>query len=222
MRRGLVLVEGQTEQAFVNRTLNPHLQTVGLYLTPIVVETKRPASGGKHAGGVSAWAKLEPQLDRLLDDRGAVVTTMFDLYGLPRDAPGARGSEHLAPRPRVETIEQALADHMRSRRQHEHFVPYVSLHEFEALMYTSPDDVAAHAGSANLGQRLRADLEKCGERELIDDGPDTAPSKRVARHWPGFAKAIDGPSIVHQIGIARLVGSCPHFGAWVRRLEAIA
>jgi hypothetical protein len=39
MRRIYLLVEGQTEEAFVNELLTPHYAPMGLFLTPIVVST---------------------------------------------------------------------------------------------------------------------------------------------------------------------------------------
>ncbi|MGH8907498.1 MAG: DUF4276 family protein [Egibacteraceae bacterium] len=61
----------------------------------------------------------------------------------------------------------------------------------------------------------------CGEPELVDDGPKSAPSKRIIDAWPQYAKTTDGPVLAAQIGIARLRDRCPHFDAWVSRLESL-
>lgn len=39
MNRVYLLVEGQTEEAFVNELLVPHYTRMGLYLTPIIAST---------------------------------------------------------------------------------------------------------------------------------------------------------------------------------------
>jgi hypothetical protein len=43
----LVLVEGQTEETFVREVLRQHLASLDLYVTPVVVATKRVKSGLK-------------------------------------------------------------------------------------------------------------------------------------------------------------------------------
>lgn len=48
MTRLLVLVEGQSEEAFVRDTLAPHLTDHSVYATPTVILTKALAQGGGH------------------------------------------------------------------------------------------------------------------------------------------------------------------------------
>jgi Domain of unknown function (DUF4276) len=84
MTRIYLLVEGQTEEAFVGELLTPHYAHLGLYITPIIVHT----SPG-HRGGVVSFAKVKPQISRLCrQDARAMVSTLFDLYALPTDFPG--------------------------------------------------------------------------------------------------------------------------------------
>ena len=80
-----VLVEGPTEVAFVKRVLYPHLVTVGLWSTPIIVETRRDPGGSKYRGG-GDWSKWRRDLVRLTKGhpgKDVRFTTLFDLYGLP-------------------------------------------------------------------------------------------------------------------------------------------
>jgi hypothetical protein len=60
MSRVYLLVEGQTEEAFVNELLTPHYARLGLYLQPIIVKT----SPG-YWGGVVSYAKVRPQIEKL-------------------------------------------------------------------------------------------------------------------------------------------------------------
>lgn len=84
MTRIYLLVEGQTEEAFVNELLIPYYARLGHYITPIIVNTRRG-----HRGGVVSYAKAKPQIDRLCkQDTKAYVSTLFDLYALPDDLPG--------------------------------------------------------------------------------------------------------------------------------------
>jgi hypothetical protein len=78
---------------------------------------------------------VKRDLQRLLADTGAErITTMLDYYGLPDDFPG------LANRPsgncyqRVEHVERAFQGDI----AHPRFLPYLALHEFEALLFTDP------------------------------------------------------------------------------------
>jgi len=81
--------------------------------------------------------------------------------------------------------------------------------------------VARRAGEAAIEAKLQAALTDCGEPELVNDGPTTAPSKRIIGCWPQYAKTTDGPSLAAEIGIDRLRVACPHFDGWIGRLEML-
>jgi hypothetical protein len=58
---------------------------------------------------------------------------------------------------------------------------------------------------------------------LINDGPNTAPSKRIASQIPDYedAKAAVGPEIAELIRLDTIRSKCPHFHAWLSRLESL-
>lgn len=170
MNRCHVLVEGQTEEAFANQVLRPHLLEVGFVSVAVsVLTTKRPASGSNFRGGVGSWATLKRELRLLLGDRGCVVTTMIDLYGLPTDTPGSQAGLAITnPRERVESIEAAIAADLGAAN----FVPHVMLHEFETLVYADPAVFAEYLDGARLEHALRADLRACQESEFVDNEGD--------------------------------------------------
>ena len=58
--------------------------------------------------------------------------------------------------------------------------------------------------------------------EDIDDGPMTAPSKRLRDVFAAYQKPLHGPLAVSAIGIDRIRAVCPHFHQWLGRLEAPA
>jgi hypothetical protein len=219
MTRCYVLVEGQTEEAFVNRVITPHLLSVGYYAaTPVVIATKRSAGGGKYKGGVGSWAQVEREFLLLCRDGGATVTSMIDLYGLPAETPGLVSAPSGPPRARVEYVERAVGRHL----DQPNLIPNIMLHEFETLLYADPELVGQHFAMPGLTTAMRTDVNECGEAEAVDDGPDTAPSKRIRAHVPGFLKATDGPTIAADIGLDRLRGTCPHFDGWISALESVA
>ena len=75
MIRIKILVEGQTEETFVRDVFIPHYARQQIYITPIIVLT----SPG-YKGGVTGYGKIKYQITRLCrEDRGAFISTMFDL-----------------------------------------------------------------------------------------------------------------------------------------------
>ncbi|MEM1395549.1 MAG: DUF4276 family protein [Cyanobacteria bacterium P01_H01_bin.150] len=77
--------KGQIEETFVRELLYEHFINQNIYLNPILVRTSKTAKGG-----VVSYAKIKPQVNRkCLEDATAFVTTMFDMYALPKDFPGS-------------------------------------------------------------------------------------------------------------------------------------
>jgi hypothetical protein len=231
MARLNIVAEGQTEERFARDVLAPHLGARGVFAVARCVETGR--SGGRfregrqlpreiHRGGHLSYAHARDDLNRWMrEDRGedAWFTTMLDLYRLPADFPGQSSAPGGDPYARVAALEAALAADV----AHPRFIPYLQLHEFEALLLAEPrtldwaflDHDAAIAGLQELAQSTPP--------ELIDDGPETAPSRRIIRVIPEYEgrKASAGPLVAEKIGIARLRERCPHFAEWLARLEAL-
>lgn len=219
-KRGLVLVEGQTEEQFVNACLAPYLLAKGLILErPTIVTTRRVAGGPNFKGGISGYGQVQRDLQRLLHDgHASVITTVLDYYALPKDFPGMRDRHAGSPRNRVEHVEAAWAAAVGDRR----FVPHLALHEFETWVYADPsrldpfmfdDDTAVIEAIATIAAGYPTP-------EDIDDGPMTAPSKRLRDAFAAYQKPLHGPLAVSAIGIDRIRAACPHFHQWLGRLEA--
>lgn len=216
MSRVYLLVEGQTEEAFVNELLVPHYAHLGLYLTPIIVRT----SPG-HKGGVVSYAKIKPQIEKLCrQDPSAHVTTMFDLYALPGDFPGKRSPAYLAAgsgRHKAQLLEAAWAADI----GHRQFVPHLLVHEFEGLLFVQLDAFTPWTDDDRVLEPLRA-VRRTSEPEDINDSPQTAPSKRILAAMPGYQKTFHGPLIACDIGLDTMRQDCPHFDGWLKTLEALA
>jgi len=213
--RLLMLVEGQSEEVFVKRTLAPYLAEHQVYVEPpIVLWTKRFDSGGGFRGGVSDWNQIRRSLVPLMRDSDAWVTTLLDFYGLPADFPGYREAcEPGDPRQRVATLQQEFSEAI----GHPRFVPFLALHEFEAWVFTAPDVVADHFGTPRLAERIR----QAGDPELIDLDESSHPKARLRSMNTGYKETSDGPTLLEKIGIDAIKGACPHFAAWLTRLEAL-
>lgn len=215
MCRVYLLVEGQTEETFVRELLAPHHVPSGLYLIPILVQT----SPG-HKGGIVSYAKVRPQIERLCkQDAAAHVSTMFDLYALPNDFPGKTDADYHRM-----TNGQDKAIYLEGRFAHDvaqrNFIPNLMVHEFEALLFVQPEKFAECTEDAAIVESLCA-VRRNSAPEDINDHRVTAPSKRILAAMPDYQKPLHGPLIARAIGLDAMRAQCPHFLAWLERLEAL-
>ncbi len=58
--------------------------------------------------------------------------------------------------------------------------------------------------------------------EDINDGKQTAPSKRLEAYIPSYRKTLHGPFAIEFVGLDRIRKLCPRFGAWLHFLEQLA
>ena len=221
MKRGLVLVEGQTEERFVNECLGPYFATQGLFLIATIVKTKRVVGAPHFEGGVASYGQVRRDLGLLLRDSDAsVITTLLDYYALPSDFPGMRDRPDGSPTQRVAHVETAWAAAVADRR----FVPHLALHEFEAWVYADPSRLEPWMfdDDATVIPRIAAIATAHPTPEDIDEGPTSAPSKRLRNVFAAYQKTMHGPLAVSAIGIDGIRAKCPHFAAWLQRLEILA
>lgn len=216
MKRCLILVEGQTEERFVKDVLCPEFETREFYLSPTILTTKVVKSGSNFKGGVTSYAKLRADLDKLLRS-GAVVTTMIDYYGLPSDTPGMSSRPIGRAIDRVKHVEAAIFDDLKSS----YLLPFLALHEFEALLFVDHETTASVIPAPEKASELLA-IAGGAEPEDINEDPETAPSKRLKQVFPSFRKTLHGPIATKRIGLAALRSRCPHFDSWITRLEEYA
>ncbi len=216
MKSAHILVEGQTEEAFVRDVLGPHLLDFGLHLNPVIVSTKRVKSGGKFKGGIQEYAKVRGEIRLLLNDTSAVrVTTMLDYYGLPKDFPGAASPPRTVDcYRRVEHLEDALREDLQNPR----FLPYLSLHEFEAILFVAPQVIETAVEENGVAERLAA---YSSSPEEVNDGPETHPAARLLTVSPRYRKVLHGPLIAGRIGLSAIRERCPHLHGWISALEQL-
>lgn len=105
------------------------------------------------------------------------------------------------------------------------FLPYFSMHEFEALLFVSPPLLAATLDLAE--EEIHAITSAFSCVEDINCSKMTAPSKRLEALCQGrtgrrYNKVVHGPSLAGNIGIDHLREACPHFDFWLSSLERLA
>jgi hypothetical protein len=218
MKRVLILAEGQTEERFVKDVLYPWFWPKGIALIPKVAATKRVKKGPDFKGGITEYQKVENDLRRLLGDTAVLfVTTFLDYYGLPSDFPG------MSTRPSGSSLERARHVEVEWERKiaHQRFRAYLMVHEFEALLFAKPDELAKAVYQADANDKLTTIRNSFPTPEDIDDDPVTAPSKRIMSIVPAYQKTLHGPLITGRIGLEVLRQQCPHFNEWLSWLESL-
>ena len=216
------VVEGQTEETFVRDFLAPEFGTQGISMDAHRITTARRRLQ-VFRGGIVSYDQLKSDLVLWMkqDQRSdAWFTTMVDQYALPRDFPGYDFCiRHTDSIQRVECLEE----HLHRDLSHRRFIPYLQLHEFEALLFSEPNrfQVEFPESSAEI-QRLAEIRSEFQSPAHIDDRPDLAPSKRILNILPDYRKPVAGPRIAAQIGLSKLRQECPHFNQWIGRIQSAA
>lgn len=224
MTRLFVLVEGETEETFVNDVLAPHLCRAGY------VNVSARLMGGQrqrtHRGGIRPWTETRRAIvNQLRQDAGLIVTTMVDYYGLPTDWPGRAEAVRLLLPERVIHVENAIrsdvAASMGDSFNPARFVPYVMMHEFEAMLFSDCQRFAEAIDRPELAASFQEIRDGFDTPEEINDSLVTAPSKRVESLVPDYQKPVDGTAAVSAISLDTIRGECPHFGQWLGLLERL-
>jgi hypothetical protein len=224
-----ILAEGQTEEGFVNEILAPAFAVQDIVVDVHCITTGRHR-GAVFRGGLVNYEHLARDLILWMkqdQNDDSWFTTMFDFYGLPPSFPGL-GALHpaLGASDRVASLEAGLRGDIVMRLAGlpvaQRFIPYIQLHEFEALLFAAPEAfLEAFPGSQPKVRRLSAIRVKFPNPEDINDKPATAPSKRILDLFPDYQKPVAGLLIAQRIGLAAIRAVCPRFDAWVTRLLAL-
>ena len=203
MVRLAVVVEGATEEGFVDQILAVHLLEKGIFATPTSL-----------SGRISV-ERLAARMAELFWNFDS-VTSLVDFYGF--EDKGTRTVDQLE-RDLAGEVQEILGSNWDGRR----VVPYVQMHEFEGLLFSQVNGFLNIPGA---DQSTLQDLEgvrvQFPSPEDINDNPNTAPSKRIMQVLPDYVKTIDGPQIAQAIGLATIRQECPRFDSWVTRLESLS
>ena len=228
MTRLLVHVEGQTEETFVNELLRPHLLARGF--TTVSARLLGNARLRERRGGIKAWSTVKDDITRhLLADAGCFSTTMVDYYALPATGPkawpGRAIANSLPHTDKAQAVENAAAQDISTclnvPPQFIRFIPYVVMHEFEALLFSDCSAFAVGVGRSDLASTLQRIRDQFPSPEEINDSPETAPSKRIEGLIPGYQKPLLGNLAALEIGLPRMRAECPQFARWLAKLEGI-
>lgn len=220
-----IIVEGNSEENFVNDVLVKHFAAMDIYVSARKIRTgwdklnKKPAKGG-----LLKYSKFRNDVNRWIEsDKGrpnTFFTSFIDLYAFPKDkdSPYKETIQRISnPYDKISALENAIKDNIGNAS----FIPYVQLHEFEAFLLVEPDRLLTMYPDDRSGiNKLKTNIGTTSA-ELINESPETAPSKRIIKHIPAYEgqKAQVGPMIAEDIGLTKLRESCPHFNEWITKLE---
>jgi uncharacterized protein CbrC (UPF0167 family) len=214
-----VIAEGQTEEEFVNTVLAEHLGYFNISTSVHCITTKR-TKNKVYRGGLTSYEKVKKDINLWLkQDRSdnARFTTMLDLYALPNEFPEFNEANNKSdPYQKINHLENAFSRDINDLR----FIPYIQLHEFEALVLVKPEQLKERF--PEYEQQIQDLLNICcrfTSPELINQGATTAPSKRIFQFVPTYEKVSAGSLIVQKIGLASIREKCPHFNQWITQLE---
>jgi len=220
MKALIILVEGETEQEFVNRILAPYLVSKGLNteIRPIMIEK----SGGGHGYSNIQHLKntIRPVLNRVDEP---IVTTLIDHYGInsERKLPGYTAITTTDTEERIHQMEDILQAEILKIKPYRFFIPYIQRHEFETLLLSNPE-----LGFELEHNSIKEDIVKlCSGFDSIEDincTSEGAPSKRIGRIYESlnkkYNKVSDAVDIIELSGIETVLEKCPRFKNWVEKL----
>lgn len=212
MKRIYIVVEGQTEQAFVNNLLRPYLNTKGIYsVTPILIKTSKIGRGG-FVNYTHLYNTIKGILATSSDD--IVVSTFVDFFRIPASMPFYNECMSLRNDvDRVDALERALRVSVGDRR----FIPYIQLHEFEALLFSSNKGFEEFF-APDKADKTAAIISSFVNPEDINSSPETAPSKRLLSIDKRYDKVLQGNLIAMEVGIGEMLLKCRRFSEWVTSL----
>lgn len=216
MKRLIIVCEGPTEQEFCRDVLAPYFLSRNIILEfPTIKQTN---------GGIVAWATLKKQLIMHLRGEDVIVSTLIDFYGIRKSYcfPGWEELERQGDKySQLDYLEKQMKEDMPEDIKL-HFIPYVQLHEFEALLFS---DIAVFRrnfmDSEIKMDKIEKAIQSVSSPEDINNGPSTAPSKRLSEAISGYDKIVYGACLAEEIGLSVIREKCRRFNHWIELLEKI-
>lgn len=212
MKRLFIVVEGQTEEEFVRTVLRPYLSYYEIYdVNPILIHTSKSGRGG-----FVNYAHLKNTVTPLLKSQGddIVVTTFVDFFRIPNNIPSYDQCTLITLNTdKVNKLEQCISEDINDRR----FIPYIQLHEFEALLFSNNKGFEEYF-TKEEAEETDAIVNEFINPEEINTHPQSAPSKRILKIKKDYNKPIDGNLIALSIGIKSMLERCPRFASWINIL----
>ena len=217
MKRIILVVEGDTEKEFVDKILSPYLYSNGLQSVSCfkIKHTK---------GGLTKYRHFKTDLINCVYESDVLISSLIDFYAIPKDFPRYEEATSIVNRSeRLIFLEEAIKEDIEKeqKKQFPNLIPYIQLHEFEALVFASIEGIRSlYSESEADFTELERIVGAYPNPEDINDSPQTAPSKRLKNDQliKGYSKVNDGIMIIEEIGIESILEKCTRFAKWVNTL----
>ena len=223
MNRIIVVVEGDSEEKFVNQLLKPFFFQKG-----IKIEAQKWFTNKKlgSSGGGQSFDLIENHLKKLIsqfkNNKSVVITTMIDLYAFPKQGKTIYSTEieNLKSKEKIKLLESRFLNRFENYYL---FVPYIQLHEFETLLFSNIEKcITYYFEDEKQIQQLKKEVIDLKPEE-INETPSGSPSNRIIKYLPKYKKEKTTASIVilNEIGLDVIIEKCPNFKNWIFKLENI-
>lgn len=217
------VVEGQTEEKFIKEIINQYLRDFNIEIKPSTIITNRKY---QESGGINSYDKLKNEINTIIKETrntGITITTFLDFYQLPTNFPKYKDAQKLKSNiEKVYFLENAMCDDIGN----EYFIPYIQIHEFEALLFSSNVGFEKYYNKRSRFIKSINDIISNNNPEEINDGIDTAPSKRLNNLFlkelnERYKKTYHGILIAKEINMDDYLSRCPHFCDWIERIKSV-
>lgn len=216
MKRLLIVCEGPTEQEFCNTVLAPEFIKHDIIIGAPVI---------KHSqGGIAPWPVLKKQLINHLYESDLYVSMLIDYYGIKKhfNFPGWKESLDIEDKnERMHFLFLKMKEEFPAQLQ-SRFIPYIQLHEFEGLLFSDITVIQENFTTEEVDiNALQNAVNQSINPEMINNHPNTAPSKRLVKAINGYEKVLYGNFLAMSIGLEKIKEKCPLFNEWINKLLTI-
>ncbi len=216
MKRLIIIVEGQTEKEFVEKSLRTFLISHGVFdVSAIMIQTSKG-----HKGGFVNYDHLKNDIHNILKTEiNVVVSTFIDFFKIPTSFPKYKEAlEKNQIDSKIETLLEGISENINDKR----FVPYIQKHEFESLLFSSEEGFNEWFDDNWIIEQLTKIIQEFENPEDINTGIETAPSKRIIKILEAknqkYDKIAEGNLIAEEIGFEKILEKCPRFKNWINLL----
>ena len=212
--RIFIIVEGQSEEAFIKAVIKPAFEINQIYIIPILMETSK----GNKGGNITFKRFQKFTQNKINEDKTCFVSTMFDFYGLGHGFPCDEAQKQKDLKDKAQYIENMMLNSINSPR----FIPHIQLHELEGLFFSDVEELCKCEPNWNNSlselQKVRNDFDT---PEHINNSSETAPSKRLDKILtnPKYRKTRHAPLIAQHITLDIIEKECQYFHQWLEKLR---
>lgn len=213
------LVEGDTEEDFINKILAQYYQNKH-FISVTKVPNKRNSHKRFEKGGTISYKTCVDVCNRFLRtvSNADRVILLLDYYGLhdtfiqiDRNLPKE-----------VYAVTAKIQERLEKEINDKRFKFHLQLHEYESMLFSDVDVFGSYFQGQNQEQLAAIIWQFDDLPEMINNHKDTAPSKRIDQLFgKTFSKKIDGVGIVDRIGIPKIREKCPHFNSLCELLDQL-